>query len=224
MPGIHALTSAFVWLGFAYFAAKDAGHLWIDRILQRRGRRKAKQIQPHVAGTRILDLGCGEGYVGAALAEAQANAHGRRNDAVTLCDVADMNRTHLPLRLYDGVTLPFDDDSYDTVVLSLVLHHCADAQQVIREAARVATSRVVVTESTWETKLDHLLINFLDRRANRMRDGALRKQEEHLKFRKVDQWQSMFEQAGLRVERVQWLNRIVHKHVLFVLTPNVVIS
>jgi SAM-dependent methyltransferase len=207
-----AWTLRVTWLGFYGIAAVEISPAAIDGLMRVRGWRKARQLAPFVAGDSLLDLGCAEGYVGSRLARGGRRCH--------LADVVDLNRSSLPFTLYDGTRLPFEDDRFDTVVLSLVLHHCEDAPAVISEAARVARRRVLVTESTYETEAQLGLLTFLDRLANRVRSaGRMRALEDHLQFRTVPQWGEIFARAGLEVVETRWLNRLIHKHVLFVLEP-----
>lgn len=91
-----------------------------------------------VRGRRILDAGCGSGPLSAALRERGAEMSGfdgspamielarrRLGDAVPL-EVADL-----------AEPLPYDDDSFDDVVASLVLHYLEDWSGPLAELRRV---------------------------------------------------------------------------------------
>ena len=54
---------------------------------------------------------------------------------------------------FDGRTIPFDDGTFDAVTFVDVLHHTDDATVLLREAARVASTAVVIK--------DHLADGFL---------------------------------------------------------------
>ena len=52
-------------------------------------------------------------------------------------------REFLPIDLFDGVSLPCADKSYDLVMINSVLHHAANKTHgLVREAARVARKQV----------------------------------------------------------------------------------
>lgn len=60
-------------------------------------------------------------------------------------DIADMRQEkELPFVLYDGIRLPFDDNSFDLAVLNEVLHHTEDPEPVLKEAKRVGKAIIVV--------------------------------------------------------------------------------
>jgi len=60
-------------------------------------------------------------------------------------DIADMRQEkELPFVLYDGLRLPFNDNSFDFTVLNEVLHHTKDPEPVLREAKRVGENIFVV--------------------------------------------------------------------------------
>lgn len=111
-------------------------------------------VAPHLdRGMRVLDVGCGEGYVGAELA-----ARGVREvQGVDICDVRRVRE--LPFRLYDGHHLPFEDGEFDLVMLSFVLHHVPDPAKIglLREALRVARGKVFILEDTPATAVDRLV-------------------------------------------------------------------
>jgi ubiquinone/menaquinone biosynthesis C-methylase UbiE len=111
-------------------------------------------VTPHLeAGSSVLDIGCGEGYV---LDELMA----RGVTDVQGADIVDIRRNKdYPFSLYDGETLPFPDRSFDVVVLSFVLHHVPNERKLvlIEEALRVSRAKVVIVEDTPSTAFDRLM-------------------------------------------------------------------
>lgn len=180
-------------------------------LMRRRGRRKAAWIAPYVAGTSVLDLGAGEGYVGEALRD-------RTGCEVTLVDVVDLHRVALPFQLYNGRHLPFGDRQFDTVVASLILHHCEDPLQVLCEAARVSRSRIVIIESIYQSEWERKLLTFLDRLANGIRsEGQI---SAPLHFRTEVEWMRDFRNLGFVLSDRKWLAQFIHRQMLFALDVN----
>jgi SAM-dependent methyltransferase len=88
------------------------------------------------AGTRILDVACGPGFIAAAAA--------RRGTQVTGLDfsramiaMAERANPGVTFREGDAEALPFDPGSFDAVVMSFGLLHLARPDQAIAEARRV---------------------------------------------------------------------------------------
>lgn len=94
------------------------------------------------SGPRVLDLGCGLGGYSRALGE-------RGFDCVGLDVVEEYVETARGIGVraerYDGERVPLDDGSVDTVVLLEVLEHLEHPEGLVREAARVSASNVLVT-------------------------------------------------------------------------------
>jgi ubiquinone/menaquinone biosynthesis C-methylase UbiE len=116
-------------------------------------------LQPlllHDATTTILDVGTGSADIPIAIAARAARA--RAPVHITAADIHPQMReiaaertAHLPAIAVadaDALALPWDDDAFDVVLLSLTLHHFEDADQVtaLREAARVARRAVIINE------------------------------------------------------------------------------
>lgn len=202
------------WTGFLLLGLWRYRDGLLQAIQQRRAVGKFRWIRsflPVERPLRMLDLGAGEGYVGAAAARALGAE-------VVLADVVDLNRTDLPLVRYDGRYLPFPDDTFDAVILYFVLHHCRDPEAVLREALRVTRGRVLVVESVYGGHWDRRLLTFLDRRANRWRSGGrMNAQEAHLHFRTAAGWRALFEREGAAVLAQERRGRFLHKQALFVL-------
>ncbi len=206
----------FVWIGWGgWMVLACAAHreALVQPLLRRRAREKARRLIPHLPEERplrLLDLGAGEGYVGAALAD-RIQAH------VTLADVVDLNRTGLPHTRYDDRALPFASDAFDVTVLYFVLHHAEDPEQVLREALRVTSGRVLIVESVYTGRWQRRALQAADRLANRLRGGrAMRAQEAHLRFRTAGAWRGAIEQAGGRVVGEERFGSRFHPQVLFV--------
>jgi SAM-dependent methyltransferase len=91
-------------------------------------------------GASILDVGCGDGLVSALL-------RSKRPDlSVRGIDVLARSRTHIPVELFNGSQIPFDDDSFDVVLFSDMLHHTGDPALLMREARRVAKQYVLIKD------------------------------------------------------------------------------
>ena len=175
-------------------------------------RGEAAAVAPATLGSRVLDLGAGEGYVGPLLVA-------RRGGFACSCDVGAFRRAPGPYVVYDGARLPFRDRAFDTALLLLTLHHCDDPERVLDEAVRVARHRLIVLESVVRNRLDRFWLDRLDGRVNARRHGGL--MNAPLAFRTPDTWRALFAARGLRLVALHWLGpwweRLVHHPALFVL-------
>jgi len=88
------------------------------------------------AGVRLLDVACGPGFVTAAAAARGAEAIGLDFSSAM---IAHARRAHpsVTFREGDAEALPFDDRSFDAVVMNFGLLHLARPDVAIADAARV---------------------------------------------------------------------------------------
>jgi SAM-dependent methyltransferase len=95
---------------------------------------------------RVVDIGCGEGSVIAAL-QGSLGAAGFSGFEVAPAAIEVARRRHyespVEFALFDGRRIPSEDRAFDVALLSHVLEHVADPRSLLHEAARVA-SRVVI--------------------------------------------------------------------------------
>ena len=92
---------------------------------------------------RILDLGCGSGYLAFPMAKNNPDIEVIGLDIVS--DTLRANRSrankegikNLTFVSYDGIDFPFEDDSFDLVVTRYALHHFPDIEHSIGEMSRV---------------------------------------------------------------------------------------
>jgi len=110
------------------------------KVYAHRARWTARHLRSFIKReNRVLDIGAGDCRLAKLLVK-------RIGCEVVPVDVEDFNDTDLPLTLFDGKRLPFDDDSFDVVLLIFVLHHAEDVKACLEEARRVARQSVVVFE------------------------------------------------------------------------------
>jgi SAM-dependent methyltransferase len=184
----------------------------LQAFLRRYAATEGEAVVPFLVGTRLLDLGAGEGYVAEVL---------RQRTGLWICalDVGAFRRTLGPYVVYDGAHLPFGDAAFDTTLILLVLHHCAAPEAVLDEALRVTRHRLLVMESVYRNRRERFWLDWLDGWLNRYRhDGGMGMP---LAFRRPQEWQQLFASRRLRVMETRWLGswleRFVHHPLLFVL-------
>jgi len=96
-------------------------------------------------GSRVLDLGCGDGTLLAHLAHTH-NGNGAgvgvEIDAERVVRCIERGVNVIQQNLEDGLAL-FDDQQFDTVVLSQTLQSMRHTEHILREMARVARQGIV---------------------------------------------------------------------------------
>lgn len=145
----------------------------------------------------VLDVGCGDGAILSHLAELRGDVESAGIEVMVRPDTA------IPVMPFDGVTIPHEDAAFDVVLLIDVLHHCDDPEQILREAARVAGSCVLVKDHVPNGPFGARLLRFMDNMANR-RVGLKPVPLED--YWRKERWLEVFDRCGLRVEA--WSDRI----------------
>ena len=93
-------------------------------------------------GWRILDVGCGLGLHLSHLMARGALVHGLEAGPVAARLAAGRLGPKAEIELGDAHDLPYEDNSFDAVILVNTLEFTERRAQVVAEAARVATSRL----------------------------------------------------------------------------------
>lgn len=102
------------------------------------------------AGTRLLDVACGPGYVAGLAASRGAIATGV-DIAPQMLELARALHPGVDFRAAEAESLPFADASFDAVVASFLLPHLADAPAAVAELARVLAPGGRLALSTWHS-------------------------------------------------------------------------
>jgi SAM-dependent methyltransferase len=82
-------------------------------------------------------------------------------------DVLVRPNTAIPVVAYDGKTLPFEDKSFDAVMMIDVLHHTDDPVATLKECVRVAKQFILVKDHISDSWYDDVRLRFLDWFGNR---------------------------------------------------------
>lgn len=113
--------------------------------------RRTKVLSDHLArmipfGCSVLDVGCGDGTIDCLI------KGGRPDLSIEGIDPLIRPRSHVPVRWFNGATIPHENGSFDVVMFVDVLHHCPDPSILLREAGRVGKTVLIK---------DHFLEGFL---------------------------------------------------------------
>ena len=141
------------------------------------------------ADATVLDVGCGDGSIAAEVIR-------RRPDiAISGVDVLIRPNTKIPVKEFDGESLPYANRSFDAVCMIDVLHHTDEPARLLAEAARVARQAVVIK--------DHVVDGLLARPTLRLMDwigNARHRVRLPYNYLTEQQWRSIISAAELSIQ------------------------
>ena len=140
---------------------------------------------------QILDVGCGDGLLAATLCAKRPDLNIRGLDALA------RENTHTPVSVFDGCRIPFNDDSFDAVLFSDVLHHTSDPALLLREAKRVARQWLLIKDHYRKGLGAAQRLRFMDWVGNARFGVAL-----PYNYWSENQWQQAWQQIGLQPEEL----------------------
>jgi ubiquinone/menaquinone biosynthesis C-methylase UbiE len=120
-----------------------------DIVEQRRATLEALGLR---AGERVVDVGCGPGYLCAEMAAAGARVTGVDPSPAMLA-LAERRGTGVELAAGDALSLPVEDATFDAAVSTQVYEYVADIAAALREARRVLRpgGRLLVLDTDWDS-------------------------------------------------------------------------
>lgn len=117
------------------------------------------KFQPFLGKEKtILDVGCGTGNIAALLAKQFALE-------VQGIDIKTPAQSIIPFRLFNGKTIPFQDNSFDLVMLIDVLHHIKgrpNRQQLLKECLRVAKRSIIIKDHYYSNFFQNCYLKLVD--------------------------------------------------------------
>jgi SAM-dependent methyltransferase len=154
----------------------------------------ARALRRPAPGSRVLDVGCGSGYI----AHHLSAMLGTR---VIGIDLGQTTEAPIDYRPFDGTRFPVEAQSLDAVLFCYVLHHAQDLETLLREVRRVLRpdGQVAVYEDIPERWWDRIVCGVHNRKW-RSRTGPCT-------FQTEASWRQRFESAGFEVVKTRALSR-----------------
>jgi ubiquinone/menaquinone biosynthesis C-methylase UbiE len=124
-------------------AAPHYEEYWTDTVLFVKPLLDAAEVR---AGSRLLDVACGPGFVSEAAAERGANPVGV-DIATAMVERARMRHPDLTFVEGDALRLPFRDASFDAITMNFGILHVSLPERALAEAHRNAFLSVLRLQS-----------------------------------------------------------------------------
>ena len=176
-----------------------------SKVYQGAAQKMCRDCQDFIEkSSKILDLGCGSGIVAKAFKDFfQAEVMG--------VDIEDKRIVNIPFQMIDGKNLPFSKNSFDTVLLSYVLHHSQDPTTLLNEAKRVS-KKIIIYEDLPEGFSSKLICNI-----HRISFAKFFRNLNSASFKSEKEWEKIFRELGLNIIFKKKINNFPVKKELFVL-------
>ena len=164
-----------------------------QKIVRQRSEVVISRIFPFLKDSKkILDIGSGTGDVAFLLGE-----HGKD---VTPVDVSDFHGPRLvKTTIYDGRKLPFPNNSFDTAMLLMVMHHTPNPEIVFDEASRVAKELVII-ETSYTTPTNRWFTIVSDALGNLRLDAFWSS------YKSDSEWKELFTKKKFEIVKTQKYN------------------
>lgn len=168
-----------------------------SKIKQINAKRKLSIIEQFFRQSeKLLDFGCGDLLLDEYLL--------RFNPKLEIfgVDVVDFNCRPKGIKFYtyDGKRLPFDDKTFDTVLIFHVLHHCPDPIESLQECIRVAKKRIIIVEPVYRSNLEIPIMKFLDWLYNAWKSLAI---DRNNNFFSKKQWENIIRKNDLEIGNIK---------------------
>jgi SAM-dependent methyltransferase len=155
--------------------------------------RRARVLALHLskllpAAASVLDVGCGDGTIDDLIQRLRPDVRIRG------VDVLARPRTRIPVELFNGVVLPYDDNSIDVVSFVDVLHHTDNPIVLLKEAKRVARKFVALKDHTIDGYFAYSTLRFMDWVGNAHHRVAL-----PYNYWPEQRWREAFAELGLSI-------------------------
>lgn len=109
----------------------------------------------------VLDFGSGDGYFASNISQLPGV------EKLVPVDVVRRKKSIVEPQIYDGMRLPFDDDSFDLVYSVDVVHHCLDPMRALDDLMRCTKRYLLLKDHNYETFVGRWVLAGLDEIGNR---------------------------------------------------------
>jgi SAM-dependent methyltransferase len=146
------------------------------------------------AHSRVLDVGCGNGFIAHHLSSMIGKS-------VTGIDLDVTTEAAIDYRQFDGRHFPVEDGTVDAVLLCYVLHHAQDLGVVMNELRRV------LSDGGLAVIYEDIPAAWWDRLICWTHDLKWRKRTGRCTFRRESEWHTVFNSAGFEIVTERGLSR-----------------
>jgi SAM-dependent methyltransferase len=143
------------------------------------------------ASSTLLDVGCGDGTIAKLISRTVPGLK------VTGVEYSPRDNCAIPCIGFDGARLPFPDKSFDGGMFVDVLHHSLDPLTILRDAARVCRSFILIKDHVAENAFDHWTLRLMDWVGNKPHGVVL-----PYAYLSSEQWMKLYRGAGLAEQNV----------------------
>jgi ubiquinone/menaquinone biosynthesis C-methylase UbiE len=145
----------------------------------------------------ILDIGCGDGFFASVTFGKGSIDVGVDMEESRIGEARETG-VYKKLVTYDGLTLPFADKSFKTIVINSVLEHVSALPKVLSESRRVlapgGTCMTTVMALPWEKHL------FGAKIIGKRYADWMRKKQVHTNLLSIQEWKRAFKKAGFTID------------------------
>lgn len=173
------------------------------KLSQNRSNALARALQPLMnnKAARVLDFGTGNMFLAAKIAEDYPNMSIHGIDVIrdqNLSDALFQRFPNLSFEAYNGLAVPFENDIFDYVIASAVMHHTPDPEYFLQELKRVLKpgGSILLIEEMYHHTLDKWFIMMEDFVLNNLKKGV----PVPLTFRSYKHYKQQFIHNNLRVD------------------------
>lgn len=179
---------------------------FVSRIYKRAALKMCKTCQPFIKeGSKILDLGCGSAIVAKKFQEFFKGE-------ILGIDISDKRVEKIPFKVYDGKDIPFPENCFDVTLISFVLHHVEDKKNLLKEAKRVTSGKIIIYEDLPEGFFSKLRCKIHGASFDK-----IFKNPDKTSFKTEKEWEDIFKELGLNIFFKEKVNNFPVKKELFVL-------
>ncbi|MBL0358283.1 MAG: class I SAM-dependent methyltransferase [Chitinophagaceae bacterium] len=136
----------------------------------------------------LLDVGSGDGTISKLMMDSNPRIE------ISGIDIMARPNSCIPVELYNGEHIPYNDDSYDCCMFIDVLHHVIHIEKLLEEAKRVSRKYILVKDHLYKTEFDFKILKFMDKVGNKPHGVAL-----EYNYLKEEEWETVFKNLGLKM-------------------------
>ncbi len=140
----------------------------------------------------ILDLGCGDGKLAVSLMKKRPGLR------IEGADVFPQPDCSIPLTRIEKEPYPFEDSSFDVVMLIDVLHHSNQPESVLKEAVRISRHTILIKDHYYNSGLGFFLLKISDYWGNKPYGISL-----PYHFLRFKEWDALLSGLPILLKKVQ---------------------